>query len=182
MEYAQSVPKPSFTYHLQSKIRYFFTVSFFESRLFITKVRIWRMPCYQKIDTFCIFHVCKLIQEVLYFISVQCDPLVQWSHPFLLSVLKREFYVANLLDSLTTKATNKTEQSEIFLAVWRQKRFHVVRERLKKIASSWLNSDRESLKFANQWNQPFPLLLLKFDRHTFLFVVIVLLFLNTDLC
>ena len=29
------MPKPSFTYHLQSKIRYFFTVSFFESRLFL---------------------------------------------------------------------------------------------------------------------------------------------------
>ena len=174
------MPKPSFTYHLQSKIRYFFTVSFFESRLFLLlKLGYGECPA---IDTFCIFHVCKLIQEVLYFISVQCDPLVQWSHPFLLSVLKREFYVANLLDSLTTKATNKTEQSEIFLAVWRQKRIHVVRERLKKIASSWLNSDWESLKFANQWNQPFPLLLLKFDRHTFLFVVIVLLFLNTDLC
>ena len=50
--------------------------------------------------TLLIFHINQSVKEVFNFVSVESNPLVQWSHPFLLSAMLRELDVPNFLDCL----------------------------------------------------------------------------------
>ena len=50
--------------------------------------------------TLLIFHISQSVKEVFNFVSVESNPLVQWSHPFLLPAMLRELDVPNFLDCL----------------------------------------------------------------------------------
>lgn len=52
------------------------------------------------IVTLLIFHISQSVKEVFNFVSVESNPLVQLSHPFLLSAVLRELDVPNFLDCL----------------------------------------------------------------------------------